>query len=104
VLPGRPERFLGPVRCRVRDVAASNAKAVHARLDSRAPAKVIQPKAEGYSVFIPAGKLITRWKNEFVRSKVGSRYAIIANGPTEGSAEVTRKVITDLREWWPRRS
>jgi hypothetical protein len=99
-----PKGFLAQFVAEFGDVAASNAKAVQARLDRRAPAKVIQPKAEGYSVFIPAGKLITRWKNEFVRSKVGSRYAIIANEPTEGSVEVTRKVITDLREWWPRRS
>ncbi|KAF8208042.1 hypothetical protein K438DRAFT_1961555 [Mycena galopus ATCC 62051] len=97
--------FLAQFVAEFGDIAASKAKAVQAKLESRDPAAVIQPHGGGYTVFTSAGKLITRWENEFVRSKVGSRYAIIANQPTEGpSVEVTRKVISDLREWWPRRS
>ncbi|KAF7351840.1 MYND-type domain-containing protein [Mycena venus] len=97
--------FLAQFVAEFGDIAATKAKAVQAQLDSRDAATVIKPQAEGYTVFTPAGKLITRWKDEFVRSKVGSRYAIIADEPTGGpSVEVTRKVITDLREWWPRRS
>ncbi|KAJ7438154.1 hypothetical protein FB451DRAFT_1304167 [Mycena latifolia] len=97
--------FLAQFVAEFGDVAASKAKAVQAQLDSRETATVIQPQAQGSTLLTLAGKLIMRWTDEFVRSKVGSRYAIIANEPTERpSVEVARKVITDLREWWPRRS
>ncbi|KAJ7764018.1 hypothetical protein DFH07DRAFT_1059220 [Mycena maculata] len=97
--------FLAQFVAEFGDIAAFTAKAVRVQLDSRDPATVIKPQAEGYTVFTPAGKLTTCWKDEFLRAKVGSHYAIIANEPTEGpSVEVRRKVITDLREWWPRRS
>ena len=75
------------------DAAASATKALQGRTDA------------GGGLFRPAGKLITRWKNQFLRSEAGSKYARIENEPPEGpSVEVKRKVITDLREWWPRRS
>ncbi|KAJ6560596.1 hypothetical protein DFH09DRAFT_1483239 [Mycena vulgaris] len=80
---GDSNAFLAQFVAEFGDVAASKAKAVQAQLDSREAATVIQPQAEGYTIFTPTGKLITRWKDEFVRSKVGSRYAIIANEPTE---------------------
>ncbi|KAJ7938516.1 hypothetical protein B0H13DRAFT_1941586, partial [Mycena leptocephala] len=38
--------------------------------------------------------IMGQWISEFLESKAGS----------QASREVTRKVITDLREWWPRRS
>ncbi|KAJ7261678.1 hypothetical protein C8J57DRAFT_1232523 [Mycena rebaudengoi] len=44
-------------------------------------------------LFRPAGKLINRWKDQFLRSEAGSKYARIANEPPEGpSVEVKRKV------------
>ncbi|KAF7351934.1 MYND-type domain-containing protein [Mycena venus] len=49
--------------------------------------------------------IMGQWIVEFLESKAGSQYAKIASEPPEGpSTEVTQKVITDLREWWPRRS
>ncbi|KAF7343104.1 MYND-type domain-containing protein [Mycena venus] len=49
--------------------------------------------------------ILGRWITEFLDTKAGSQYVEIASEPLEGpSREVTRKVITDLREWWPRRS
>ncbi|KAJ7747771.1 hypothetical protein B0H16DRAFT_1554512 [Mycena metata] len=49
--------------------------------------------------------IMGQWIAEFLKSEAGSQYAKIASEPPEGpSKEVTRKVITDLREWWPRRS
>jgi hypothetical protein len=49
--------------------------------------------------------IIGQWIMEFLGSKAGSQYAKIASEPPEGpSREVMRKVVTDLREWWPRRS
>ncbi|KAJ6592179.1 hypothetical protein DFH09DRAFT_1136815 [Mycena vulgaris] len=49
--------------------------------------------------------IMGQWINKFLGSKAGSQYAKIASEPPEGpSKELTRKLITDLREWWPRRS
>ncbi|KAJ7106753.1 hypothetical protein C8R44DRAFT_886013 [Mycena epipterygia] len=52
-----------------------------------------------------AGEAVTRWENEFLKTESGSRYVDVADKPSEvSSLEVTRRVIKDLREWWPRRS
>ncbi|KAF7348074.1 MYND-type domain-containing protein [Mycena sanguinolenta] len=45
------------------------------------------------------------WADEFLSSEAGSCYADIAyKGHLEVPHGVERRVITDLREWWPRRS
>ncbi|KAJ6453157.1 hypothetical protein C8R45DRAFT_1223297 [Mycena sanguinolenta] len=50
-------------------------------------------------------RAVNRWADEFLSSEAGSRYADVAYKPcSEVSHGVERKVITDLREWWPRRS
>ncbi|KAJ7243284.1 hypothetical protein C8J57DRAFT_1525746 [Mycena rebaudengoi] len=80
--------FLDQFLAEYRDVAASAARAMRGRID-------------GSGLFRPAGKLITRWKDQFLSSEAGFiiKYTGIANEPPEGpSVEVKRKVITDLRE------
>ncbi|KAJ7915786.1 hypothetical protein B0H13DRAFT_2270214 [Mycena leptocephala] len=49
--------------------------------------------------------ILGQWIIEFLDTNAGSQYAEIASEPPEGpSREETRKILTDLREWWPRRS
>jgi hypothetical protein len=48
--------------------------------------------------------ILGQWIIEFLDTNAGSQYAEIASEPPEGpSREETRKILTDLREWWPRR-
>ncbi|KAJ6550456.1 hypothetical protein DFH09DRAFT_1086715 [Mycena vulgaris] len=52
-----------------------------------------------------ACEAVTRRENEFLRTESGSRFVDVADKLAEvPSLEVTRKVITDPRDWWPRRS
>jgi hypothetical protein len=49
--------------------------------------------------------ILGQWIIEFLDTKAGSQYAEIASEPLEGpSRDITRKILTDLRQWWPCRS